>query len=665
MIDSGVITKTLDKDSLTRAEVVEYINDGVHNVLAASTSSKSSNSALSKQIDKLYELVKAYMTDMMKSQQKLDDILNTIGDLKVKKAELEKKQDKLLNSLGMRINGESSAYMTDLLLFGDGIAPAERVRPITQYLDLRFSLNASKVIYAEATFRLENFFGGYWGSYDIVGLRRFFVQGDLPVSFVFGDFQGQMTPFTLWAVDDERPFESRLFSDKRDMNKRELNLIDNSWPLTGGKLQTIVSLFDALDLNLTVIGARLQEADNSPDKVSLRKSYNVSTDRYVTVAYAHDQYLIAVRAASDFMLNKLLNDIAKVEIGGSFVDIADAKDTGPNFTAPVLDNTVAAGDLKITALGDMLGISGEFAMSNYTPNKFVINYTSDIAMKAELELKAFDTKLKAGYLMNGRDFTSFAAQTRMYDESDNEGMLYTTQNSTWNISRKPPGYEVGGHNYPFTEYNPQIVVSYNGTAGGRYGNLLSYPVYENNILPYGDSTPDRAGVFGSLSGSYLDEMIQPLVKFAMMSEANRSQRDFMAIEGGTKVNFMGFTFNGGYRMETTHANKAPSYDLNSSIIDAGLEYMIIKKKLSVFCGFKNIAFSGKEFVLGDGDTTGGITPLIQELDAVSTAYGGGLEYRIAKPAVLGISYTTTTMTENKLKMTQSAQELDARISINF
>ncbi len=228
--DAGIITKPLTKDTLTRAEVVEYINDGVRNVLAANKplASSSSDAELAGQIDKLYNLVKAYMTDMMKTEQKLDSILETIGDLKVKKESIEKRQDRLLNAMGMRINGESSAYMTDLLLYGSNYiamdSPDKRYRPITQYLDLKFSLNATKELYSEATFRVENVYGGFWGSMDIYGLRRFFIQGQYPISFVFGDFQAKMTPFTLWADDDEKPYEAKVFADKREMNKKELYL---------------------------------------------------------------------------------------------------------------------------------------------------------------------------------------------------------------------------------------------------------------------------------------------------------------------------------------------------------------------------------------------------------------------------------------------------------
>lgn len=672
LIDAGVITKSLDKDTLTRDEVVEYINDGVHNVLAASTTpaSGSSSKELAKQIDKLYALVKQYIDDMAKNGKKIDDILNTIGDLRVKKAELEKKQDKLLNSLGMRINGESSAYMTDLLLFGNNYAPSERVRPITQYLDMMFSLHASKVIYAEATFRMLNFFGGYWGSFDVVGLKRFFVQGDLPIAFVFGDYQAKLTPLTIWAVDDEHPFESKLYSDKREMNKKELNLIDNSWPLTGGKAQTIVNIMDAVDLDIQVMGARLQEAQKASKPAPLLK-YNFDTDVYSEATYyTQDQYLLAGRLSSDFILNKILKDIAEVKIGVNFVEITDAKDTHKDVSVPkTLDNYVGSGDIDIKTKIAMLEIrvAGEVALSYYTPNKWYINYKTGMGVVGDLEVKAFDTFLKGTFVMNERDFTSFASQTRIFNEADNvNGKLYLTQNNTWNLQNKPPSYEVGGHVYPFTEYNPQIVVSYNGTAG-MYGNLLAYPVYENNLLPYGLATPDRMGFLGELAGSYLDEMVKPLVRFGMMSEAYGYIRDIMTVEGGVELNYWMFSLTAGYKMETTHMNKSPQSDFTTNIIDVGLEAEPLKKKLVVYAGFKSIAFSGEEVILGDGSIVPAPVqfPNKQALDASSVSMGCGIEYRIAKPAVIGLSYTATTLTDNEAGTTDGVQELDARISISF
>jgi hypothetical protein len=679
LIDAGVITKELNKDTITRDEVVEYINNGVENILYAAETPKpksskgSSESDLSSQIDKLYELVKAYMTDMMKTDKKLDDILNTIGDLRVKKAELEKRQDKLLNALGMRINGESSGYMTDFLLYGGPYVPSQRYRPITQYIDLRFSLNASKYVYAEATYRLENFFGGFWGSYDAYGLKRFFLQGNFPISFVFGDFQGKLTPFTLWAVDDEHPFEAKIFRDRRDMNKKELYLLDNSWPLTGGKVQTIVELFDTVDLDIQVIGARLQEAHNGSSKPSILKYYNPATDLYIydTIApydangiYNHDQYMIGGRLASDFALNKILKDALgegyEINFGLNYNEIVDVKDTG-NYSKPVLHNYVGSVDGEISALKGIVKLSGEYAMSYYNPDREKDTYTPGSALKAQAEVSLFDTKLTGGFLSVERNFIAFAAQTRIYHEDEN--FLYLTQNSTWNIQVNPPQYLIGGHTYPFTKYNPHIFVSYNNTFGRAAGPgwLMPYPVYENNALPYGDASPNRQGFFGKLSGSYLEEMLNPFVGFKYLYEPEGAVlRTITSIEGGLKVNIWQVSLYGGYKMENTVGDTEKEVSFDSSIIDVGAEYYIVPKKLTLHLGMKNTAFKGEEYFLGDGVLGR------QKADKSIFALGGGLDYKIAKPATIGIAFSNTTIADNLTSANNfGAQELDAYVSINF
>jgi hypothetical protein len=682
LVDSGVITKPLTKETLTRAEVVEYINDGVHNVFAANamaSSTSASDTELLAQIDKLYNLVKAYMTDMMRTEQKLDSILETIGDLKVKKEQIEKRQDRLLSAMGMRINGESSAYMTDVLLYGNAfrsiINPQpQRYRPITQYLDLKFSLNATKELYSEATFRLENVYGGFWGSMDSYGLRRFFIEGKYPVSFIFGDYQGKLTPFTLWSVDDERPYEAKIFSDKRDMNKKELYLLDNTWPLSGAKLQTIVEVFDTVDVNVTAMGARLGQAGRT-----YYEKYNYGTGRFGMSTLLHDQYMMAGRIDSG--IPDMLN------IGLNYSEIVDSKDTG-TYTAPALDNTVYSGTIEgLIKFGEGMEAkaAGEYAMSNYTYNKGYKNYIPGTALKGEVEVKGFDSKINAVYSSVGNSFTAYAAQTRIYPSQF--GTLdpayasfynpdYLTQNSCWNIAAAPPSYTLGGRTNPFTSYVPNINVSYGTGAGSAAsgiasatGSLYGYPIYVNNTLPYGDSTPNRQAIKFKYSGNYMDGLIQPSLNYIMANEIYSTvpvtytvkARNFSVIEGGVKSEFVmaiPFTAMLGYRMEDT--NNSQSIAFTSTTLDAGLEATLIKKKFKVYAGYKNTAFNGYEYAV-----TGAIVTL-PHYDAVMNAIGIGMEYNVAKPAVIGMSFTTTSMQNNLNRaLNYSAQELDIKVSISF
>ena len=703
LVDSGVITKPLTKETLTRAEVVEYINDGISNVFAATKApaSSSSDAELSAQIDKLYNLVKAYMTDMMRTEQKLDSILETIGDLKVKKESIEKRQDRLLNAMGMRINGESSAYMTDVLLFGSkyiaAAAPAQRYRPITQYLDLKFSLNATKELYAEATFRLENVYGGFWGSMDIYGLRRFFIQGQYPVSFIFGDYQGKLTPFTLWAVDDERPYEAKVFSDKRDMNKRELYLLDNTWPLSGAKVQTIMELFDVIDVDITMMGARLGEAQKSyTQRFTPASGLFVNNNQFV-----HDQYLIAGRIGTS--LPESLGLPLKVNVGLNMSEIVDSKDTGNNITLPAIDNTVYSGDLDVKVKfgeGMEAGIKGEYANSNYTHNKGFKNYVPGTALKVALDVKAFDSIINASFSSVGNSFTAYAAQTRIYPAQF--GTLaspasflnpdYLTQNSCWNIMPPPnfpSSYLLGNRIYPFTSYVPNINVGYVaspassahlGVADAR-GNLYAYPIYVNNTLPYGDSTPNRQVIKLKYSGNYADGLIQPSASYIMANELLSTMavtytvkaRNFTVIEAGLKSEFellMPFSLTVGFKSEDTNNGEANSIAFASTTIDAGLEATIIKKKLKVYAGYKNNNFSGNEIMLvgtSAVDDSNGYAR--RNFDTSITTMGVGFEYFVAKPALIGMSFSTTILNDLRPGFEHinsfTAQELDIKVSISF
>ena len=683
LVDSGIITKPLTKDSLTRDEVVTYINNGVENVLAANTGSKGSDAALMDKINKLYNLVKAYMTDLMRSEKKLDEIIETIGDLKVKKKEIEQKQNKLMKLMGMRINGDSAAYMTDVLLYGNNFAAAsQRYRPITQYIDLKFSLHANKDLYAEATFRLENLFGGFWGSQDIYGLKRFFIQGDYPVSFLVGDYQGKLTPYTLWAVDDERPLEAKVFKDKRDMNKKELYLMDNTWPLTGGKVHTILEIVDKVDVGIQLLLARLGEAGKSN-----YRTYDPSSGIFMPTSYNHDQYLFAGRINTDGSLHDML------DVGLNYLEIIDAKDTG-TFTAPVIHNYVMSADAHAevdVAEGIKAKIGGEFAMSHYNNSKFTGSYVKDSAYNGGVEVSAFGINVKARYKAAGNSFTAYAAQTRMYDSRINAE--YLTQNSTWNIDGNPPSYIIGGRIYPFTQYNPTINVSYGDGVNSFTGmasypeNMLGHELCENNVYPYGDSTPNRQGIELVIDGSYdLEDMaiISPYVKFDTATQQVEElayntttaqydvaipKKSYMSIEGGAKVEVMMVTVGGGIKMtDTNNTAEGGVVDFKSTIIDAGAEVEIMKKKLFAYAGYKSISYAGYEYGYfydaGLGEYVYGINP--NKADTTIDSIGVGLEYRIAKPATIGLAFSTTNITDNEdASQSFGVQELDVTVKIEF
>ncbi len=666
LADAKVITTPLDKEQLSRQDVVAYINNAVTNLLGDATGDLATN----ENIDKVFDLVKEFQTDMLEAGQKLSTIEQTLIDLKLKEEQnkeqqLKEKQDKLLSKTGLRINGDAGAYMTDLLLYGNnstyaGAAP-KRFRPITEYVDLDFNLIALKGLSMDAVLRLEEVFGGFWGSQSIVVTKRISIYGDYRIKFSIGDFQAKLTPYTIWAVDDERPDESKVFSDKRDMNKAELYLGDNSWPVTGGKASTTINLFGP-DVSFDIMAARIAAANFTNYSVIP----GLSQSGTIIIPYTHDQYMGAGRISSE-----ILKDILK--LGVNFVEIKDARDTGSVNGNPVLDNYVGSVNGEINIMG-MAKVEGEFAASDYysgsdAGQSWQNKYISDTAFRIAAETEYNDTKIEAAFFVNGNSFTAYAAQTRMYDAQNN--FPYVTQNNTWSASLTCTPYSVSGFIYPFTRYNPAIVASYFQPGS----NLMPYVFYENNSMPYGDATPDRQGLIFKLSGKYFDGILMPYIKYSDLEEiisylpgdSAYYARTFNTLEAGAKLKLWDFMLSGGYKNEYTF-NDAPvgnDVDLRSGITDMGIEYSPDKKWV-LAAGYKDIAFKGSEYPYTYITGTRWGYQNRQEYDENIASYGAGIDYQFISAATIGMSYTNTIIKDNKNDSNSfNAQEIDAKMTMKF
>jgi hypothetical protein len=659
LVDAKLITMPLDKDKLTRKEAASFADNAATGILASGGADRD-------QIELAFGLLQSFETDLMEQGQKLSDIQKKMIDLKVMEERLnmkalEEKQDKLFGSVGARINGETTAYMTDLLLYGGGMTGNDkRYKPITEYIDFDFSAHSGNLLTADAVLRLENLFGGFWGDQDFFGVRKVSISGNFPVYFTIGSYMAKLTPLTLWANDDDRPFEAKVFSDKRDMNKKELYLSDDAWPVTGGRT----------GYNGQVLGASL-EAEGFAARLegSGQNNYPVAPG-YVTYTtdlfhYSYDQYMWGGRIASDFTLKDVL------KVGGNFVEIKDIKDTGTTG-APALDNYVASADAELKLFG-IVKASGEFAVSNYnvsnniSPQAWQNKYISDSALDVKAEADYMDTKLEAQFFVVGNSFTAYAAQGRIYDGKNN--FDYLTQNNTWNVSQTIPTYVLAGSVYPFTRYNNLIVTSYAPTGH----NTMPYIIYENSAAPDGPGTPNRQGLTARLSGSYLDAAVQPYLRYTYASEIvsylpgfeSTCPVEFKIMEGGIKAKVTGILLTGGYKYEyTSNGYTGGNVDYKSGIIDAGAEYKLLDK-LTLSLGFKDIAFNGSEY-----DYTYNSSGLnygsYYRADGDIMSCGCGVDLEVTKQASCGVSLTQTIITD-KLDATKNynAQEIDANVSLKF
>ena len=664
LVNAGIITKSLDKKELTREEVVKYINNGVKNIRPKDPEEIETP----EQIEALYRLVRKFQTDMMEKGQKLSDIQDIMIDLKLKQERLnmvriENKQDNLLGMIGARINADAAAYMTDLSLFDGKYTGDERLyRPITQYIDLKFSARSGRELYAEAVFRLQNLFGGLWGAQDVYGIRKFYIKGNYDVNFEVGNIYAKLTRLTMWSNDDYRPFEAKLFSDKRDMIKKELYLSDNAWPVTGLKLEYEGSLFKKAGIQVMALAARIQEASKSNYLVSPGDVQAANS----LFSYSYDQYLWAARVSSDLSFEDIIS------VGINFVDIDDIEFTGINSTASSLNNAVYSADAEVNIEG-IAKLTGEIAFSNYlvqntsSPEAWHNSTIVDSALKAGLETEKFNTTLKAEFFVTGNSFTAYAAQSRIYDYYNNYD--YLTANNTWNVSEQVPYFILNGRIYPFTRYTSAILSNYYPVGY----NLMPYAGYENNESPYGGATPNRQGIKVKLKGKYFDGMIEPMVKFVYSTEIVSylpgtqfvCPREFLVYQGGAKLKLDSLVFTGGYKKEiTSNSYTGGQVYLDANVIDGGFEYLLADK-WELLAGLKYTYFAGTEYPYSWSGSQWEYGSK-RDYDATILSAGGGVNLELSANATAGVSYTRTIITDNLDSANDfSAQEIDAKVILKF
>ena len=667
LTSAGVIPGTPVETGLTRAEAAKLIASGVKNV------TEKGFEAATEDINALYKLVKMFTTDLVESGIELGDVEEMLVSLRMisEKERMRKifdKQEELEKSKGLRIKGEASVSMVDLYLSGGKYPDPRAYRPMTEYLDLSFYVYQSSNLSAEAVFRLESIFGSYWSAMNIYGVRKISIYGNYPVSFELGAFNAGLTPYTLYAVDDSRPFEAGFFTDKRDAIKRELYLEGSSWPLTGLKLHSDFKFFGEMNFSFTAMAARVASA-NDTSATSLTTYINAPSYTAAGASFTlpHDRYLAGGRLSTDFSMKDALS------FGINFVDITDIKESGLLKISPSMNNLVSSADAYFKP-AEGIKLKGEFAFSNYyvtltqSAQDWMNKDNMDIAFTARVEAEIAGLKIDASYVSNGKLFTSYAAQSRVYDGYDNAP--YISENNTWNIANQPPSYMLESSVFPLTRYSPSINGSYN--RPGR--NQMPYVFYENNAMPYGGATPNRQGAVVKISGDYLESALKPMLNVSYLFETESFHpgseaaypKAFLTAEAGAKFKSGDLSAGAGYKFEMTeNSSIGGGVNLVSSVIDASLAYDF-GSKLTLKSGFRGTIFSGSEapytYLSGSGWVYGDVT----DYDASIMRWGIGAHYSIFKYAVVRLSFAQTFVTDNlDSNQNYTAQEIDFGAVMKF
>lgn len=194
--------------------------------------------------------------------------------------------------------------------------------------------------------------------------------------------------------------------------------------------------------------------------------------------------------------------------------------------------------------------------------------------------------------------------------------------------------------------------------------MMGYNPMFNNVLPYGEATPNRTGLITGLNlGGSKDQFYEVETKLYALQEveamdvaADNEPRSFTRFEGGARlfVNEL-IDFNnsimvsGSYSAENTTRSGVAPIDLSSSMIDFALSVEPLKKNLDLQCGAKMFTATGNEFYLLP-DKYNQLNGTVDQLnfDATEMIYTAGFRFRFSEGSALTLSYNMVNFEDNLL-----------------
>ena len=615
--------------------------------------------------------------DIAKLQAKVDELLQQAKGVREGEDRLTGAIDRLLNATGVRFGGEAVTHSISYTLFptaANSTMPNVRAWPSVGYFDFEISAHPRPELSATVIYRMEKVFGGFWGSLDISGVRRFNIHGETSIGFDAGDFNYKHTPLTVWAPQDEFPFETEVLARKRREGMAAVYLPgDNTWPLQGIRVDGTVELFGALDMALEGIGVRTAIAGTK------------NTGLGFAVLFPYDQYLLGATAAFS------PKDSRSVKLGVSYFELLESVDT--SILPPALlavsrqmRSNVAGADLELQLLGESVVLKGEGAISNYTYDYgHPVTWTTGGAGDVQIVSKGANHHVVLYGLYTDERFINYAAQTRtQFDPAQGQWGQIPTGNNL--LDPHVGGYGLlSAPNQFFTQFNPIIFA----TSQGAYlplpsaknqqqlGGFYLQPGERNRALPYGWATPNRAGYGVDAEYSFLDGALKPRLLYGSYSEPYQAYylpqygpRYYTRYGVGGKLDLTPLTglpliLSGGWMDEATGISTVNPYFAtsgNTYVVqtgDFGLDWQALKG-VHLLLGWEQNSAYGTDYFPSLGP------PMAVTDNLVWTTETGGIDWAISKSTDFYITYAHHDVWyPSNTWATYGAEEFEGKLSMRF
>ena len=493
-------------------------------------------------------------------------------------------------------------------------------------LDLNTHVNPIKDLEIFAQLRIRNSFGSFFGSGTQISVRQLSAKGIInnKIRFSVGDLFLKQSKFTLYNYDEELSFfENQILKPYRDIIHYENFYIDNRWRLQG--IQTDFSFkFDRYIRNL--------DFDFFISRPNGSSQINETT-------YTSDLLLSggSIFSKINKKLSLSLNHINLFEVPSSGTKNISVRN--PVYDLSLLhsiDNTNYSLKQKLQT-----GFSSRYWLHSELENEIedsTSNETQGMYLEIDNRYIKKDSTLlfKLGYRYVDPDFRSAGSQTRRIDYIDGNNNTIYPFYTNMSVPRQPSLFDLVSDEQLYNQDISSLLMAFN-------------PIY-SNILPYGDATPNRSGVYLNAKINNSNKLILVKIKTGFYKEiigqGALEKRSFRLLKGSLKINLhkslnlkkeLSLIASSESERTVRGGDEISSLNLISNHMNISVNAELAKK-FFVQASYKQFNANGNEFLI-QRDNFGNITYYTpSQIDQKDHMLSIGTMYKFRKNVYANVHY---------------------------
>ena len=493
-------------------------------------------------------------------------------------------------------------------------------------LDLNTHVNPIQDIEIFAQLRIRNSFGSFFGSGTEVNIRQLKAKGVINnnIRFSIGDLFLKQSKFTLYNYNEELSgYENCMLKPYRDIIYYENFYTENRWRLQG--IQTDFSFeFD-------------------------RFIRSLGFDFFVTRPRGSSQ-INETSYSSDLLLSggSMFSEINKrITLSGNYTNLFEVGSSGTRNISvrnPVHDMSLQhhfGNDKYRIEQKLQTGFSKRYWLHSELEN-VISDTTSNVThgMYFELDNKYFKIDstimLTVGYRYVDPDFRSAGAQTRRLDYANgNSNTIYPIY-TNMSLLRPPSVFDLVSDNKLYNQDLSSILMVFN-------------PIY-SNILPYGDATPNRTGIYLKARINNKKKLFLAKINAGFFKEVigqgTEEKRNFGLLKGSLKINLhnsfnlkkeLSFSASSESELTSRDGEAVSSLNLFSHQMNVSVNAELAKK-FFIQASYKQFNANGNEFLI-QRDNYGKITYFTStQIDQKDHLLSFGMLYKFRENIYANIQY---------------------------